>query len=113
LALSAIENTQFVQKSGCELTLCITKGHQSLFTPTLTKRIEQALEAYYKESIKIIFTSAASVQSSPAQQKQIAQNRCQQDAESKLLNDPFLQRLKQEFSAELAENSIVPAKGEL
>jgi DNA polymerase III subunit gamma/tau len=113
LALSALENTQFVGKSGHEISLRITKGHQSLFTPTLTKRIEQALEAYYKEPIKLVVTSAESIQASPAQQKQTAQNLRQQDAESKLLNDPFFQRLRQEFSAELAENSIVPAQGEL
>jgi DNA polymerase III subunit gamma/tau len=113
LALSAIENTQFVGKSGHEITLRITKRHQPLFTPTLIKRIEQALETYYQEPIKLVFASAEATQASPAQQKQLTQNLRQQDAESKLLTDPFFQRLRQEFSAELAENSIVPAKGEL
>lgn len=113
LALNAAENAEFVTKSGREITLRVAKGHQSLFTPAITGRIEQALEGYFKESIKIALSSAEPVQSSPAQQKQIAQNLRQQDAETNLQNDPFFQQLRQEFSAEVVKNSIVSVEDEL
>jgi DNA polymerase-3 subunit gamma/tau len=113
LAFTAAENAEFVSKSEREVKLRVAKGHQSLFTPSITSRIEQALENYYSEKVKISLISEESVQSSPAQQKQIAQNQRQQDAEVNLQNDPFFQQLKQEFSAELVKNSIVPVKDEL
>ena len=113
LTLTAAENSEFVTKSGREITLRVAKGHQSLFTPTIISRIEQALKTYFKESVKIAFSSDEPVQSSPAQQKQIALNLRQQDAEIKLQNDPFFQQLKQEFSAEVVKNSLAPVKDEL
>ncbi|WP_043874627.1 DNA polymerase III subunit gamma/tau [Legionella massiliensis] len=113
LTLNAAENAEFIEKSGREIRLRVAKGHQSLFTPSVTGRIEQALESYYKEPIKIALSSDEPVQSSPALQKQIAQNLRQQDAEVNLQNDPFFQQLRQEFSAELVKNSIVPVKDEL
>lgn len=112
LAFTAADNTEFVAKSGHEIQLRVAKGHLSLFTPTVTNRIEQALQAYYKEPINIALSSDEQVQSS-ALQKQIAQNLRQQDAEMNLQNDAFFQQLKQEFSAELVKNSIVPVKDEL
>ncbi|KTD39209.1 DNA polymerase III subunit tau [Legionella nautarum] len=113
LAFTAAENAEFVSKSGREVKLRVAKGHQSLFTPSITSRIEQALETYYNETVKITLSSEETIQSSPAQQKQIAQSQRQQDAEVNLHNDPFFQQLKQEFSAELVKNSIVPVKDEL
>lgn len=113
LTLNAAENAEFITKSGREIKLRVAKGHQSLFTPSVTSRIEQALESYYKEPIKIALSCDEPVQSSPALQKQIAQNLRQQDAETNLQNDPFFQQLRQEFSAELVKNSIVPVKDEL
>lgn len=113
LALNALENAELLTKSAREITLLVAKGHQSLFTPTVTTRIEQALSAYYNESIKIILSSDKPVHSSPAQQKQISQDLLHKNAETNLLNDPFFQQLQQEFSAELVKNSIVPIKDEL
>ncbi|KTC87312.1 MULTISPECIES: DNA polymerase III subunit gamma/tau [Legionella] len=113
LAFTAVENAEFVSKSGREIKLRVAKGHQSLFTPSITSRIEQALGAYYGDTVKITLICEETIQSSPAQQKQIAQSQRQQDAEVNLQNDPFFQQLKQEFSAELVKNSIVPVKDEL
>ncbi|ARH01648.1 DNA polymerase III subunit gamma/tau [Legionella micdadei] len=113
LALTAAENAEFVTKSGQEVILRVAKGHRSLFTPAVVNRIEQALGIYYGELIKINLSTEDSIHSSPAQQKQIAQNQQQQEAEINLQNDPIFQQLRQEFSAELVKNSIVPVKDEL
>lgn len=113
LTQNAAENAEFISKSGREITLRVSRGHQSLFTPSVTTRLEQALESHFGSAIKIILNSDESVQSTPAQIKHIAQTQRQQNAESTLQNDPFFQQLRQEFSAELVKNSIVPVKNEL
>jgi DNA polymerase III subunit gamma/tau len=106
LAQNAAENAELVSKSGCILVLRVATGHQSLFTPGITQRIEQALTAYFQETIKISLDCNESVQSTPAQKKIITRDINQQEAEASLQQDPFLQQLKQEFSAELVKNSI-------
>lgn len=112
-ALNAIENSEFVQKNGREVTLRVAKGHQSLFTPSTISRIEAALSELYKAPIKLILNSDETVLASPAQQKTQITIQKQQDAESALNNDPLFQQLKQDFSAELVKNSIVPLKNDL
>ncbi|KGP64371.1 DNA polymerase III subunit gamma/tau, partial [Legionella norrlandica] len=113
LALNAVENAEFLGKEGREITLGVDKGHLSLFAPTTINRIETALTNYYKSPIKIILDSKNAVKTSPAQQKEKATQRKQEDAEIALRNDPVFQQLQQEFSAELVKNSIVLLKDDL
>lgn len=112
-ALTAIENAEFVNKEGREVTLRVAKGHESLFTPSTMTRIETALADYYQSPVKIILNSKEVVQASPAQQKERATQQKQQKAEEALHNDPVFQQLQQEFSAELVKNSIVPLKDDI
>lgn len=113
LALNAIKNAEFSKKDGREITLKVDKGHSSLFTPTSTERIETALTEYYQSPIKIILNNAEVVHATPAQiQKKVTQQK-QEKAEAALRNDPLFQQIKEEFSAELIQNSIVPLKDNL
>ncbi|MBL7481847.1 DNA polymerase III subunit gamma/tau [Legionella bononiensis] len=112
-ALNAIENAEFIDKDGRDITLRVAKGHESLFTPTTTSRIEAALTDYYQSPVKIILNSKEAVQATPAQQKERAAQQKQQKAEAALHNDPLFQQIQQEFSAELVKNSIVPLKDDL
>jgi DNA polymerase-3 subunit gamma/tau len=112
-ALNAIENAEFIDKDGRDITLRVAKGHESLFTPTTTSRIEAALTDYYQSPVKIILNSKEAVQATPAQQKERATQQKQQKAEAALHNDPLFQQIQQEFSAELVKNSIVPLKDDL
>lgn len=107
LAQTAAENTEMISKSPGEIKLRVDKGHSSLFTPNIIERIEQALTNYYHEKVKLCF-DFSKVQASPAQQKNAAYIQNLQEAELFLQQDPFLQSLKQEFSAELVKNSIEP-----
>ncbi|HRD70920.1 MAG TPA: DNA polymerase III subunit gamma/tau [Legionella sp.] len=112
-ARNAIDNAEFIDKEGRDVTLRVAKGHQSLFTPTTTSRIEAALTEYYQSPVKIILNTDEAVNASPAQQKQKVTQQKQQLAEAALHNDPLFQQLQQEFSAELVKNSIVPLKDDL
>lgn len=113
LAHNAINNAEFISKEGRELTLRVSRGHQSLFTPSTMARIETALTQYYQNPVKVILNSEEAVQASPAQQKERVIQQKQQNAETSLHNDPLFQQLQQQFSAELVKNSIVPLKDEL
>lgn len=112
-ALTAAENTEFVSKDQQRITLRVAKGHQSLFSQTTISRLEAGLSEYYQSPIKIMLESKDSVQDSPAQQKTQAKQEKQQNAEAALLQDPLFQQIKQDFSAELVKNSIVPLKDDL
>lgn len=111
LTLNAAENAELVAKSEQKVTLRAAEAYSSLFTPTIITRLEQALSNYYKASIKVVLITHEPVQSTPAQKKQIAQSLQQKTMMSALENDPFLQQVKQAFSAELHPNSVV-AKGD-
>ena len=113
LALSAVDNTHFLKKTGATVTLQIAKKHHSIFTPTVIKRINDALTNYFKETITVVLECDAAVLSTPAQQKIETLHQQHQDAETSLQNDPFFQQLQQEFSAKLVENSIAQRKDDL
>ncbi|VEG92007.1 DNA polymerase III subunit gamma/tau [Legionella spiritensis] len=113
LAQTAAENAEFISKHDRIITLRVDKGHQSLFTPAIVQRIEQSLAEYYGETIRINLNADKPAQSTPAQKKQQKQHLRQEMAETNLQNDPFLQQLQQEFSAELVKNSIAPAEDPL
>lgn len=113
LALNAAENAELVSKSGAEVILRVSKGHMSVFTAAVIKRIEQGLTNHYKEVVKLTLSHDEVVSSSPAQQRKLTQVKAQESAAAALQNDPFFQQLQQEFSAELVSNSIVSLKDDL
>lgn len=113
LALSAAENAELISKTEGEVILRVEKGHQSLFTASVLKRIEQGLANYYNEKIKLSLNSDKLVSSSPMQKKIIIHKKQHSDAEAALENDPFFQQLRQTFSAEIVKNSVSPLKDDL
>lgn len=113
LALNAAENAELVSKSQSEVILRVSKGHQSVFTAAVIKRIEQGLTNHYKEVVKLTLSCDEVVSSSPAQQRKQTQIKAHESATAALQNDPFFQQLQQEFSAELVSNSIASLKDDL
>ena len=113
LTLNAAENSELLSKVNGSVTLSVAKGHQSVFTPSVVSRLEDALSHYYNEKIKLTLNSDNAVSASPAIEKEKTQIKQQEDASLALQNDPFFQQLQQEFSAELVKNSISPIKNDL
>ncbi len=113
LALNAAENAELVSRSQHDVVLRVSKGHQSVFTAAVIKRIEQGLANYYKKVLKLTLSSDEVVSSSPAQQRKKIQAEEHESATAALQNDPFFQQLQQEFSAELVSNSIASLKDDL
>ncbi len=113
LTLSAAENAEFIAKIDHHVHLRIEKGHESVFTPAVVQRIEQALSNHYQEAIKIALECTLTQASTPAVAKRITQENKHQLAEAALQIDPFFQQLQQEFSAELVKSSIAPLEDSL
>jgi DNA polymerase-3 subunit gamma/tau len=110
LALSAAENSELVSYDHDRFVLRTAKGHLSLFTPTVVRRIEQALKDYYQKSIKIIVDSDDNPLSSPYLEKQALQKQHIDSAEQSLKDDPVFQQIKQQFSGEVIKNSVRNSK---
>lgn len=113
IALNALDNAEFVSREDKIISLNVARGHESLFTPTATAKIEAALSEYLGASLKIKLNTGEQLLSSPAQQKEKLFNEKQQKATSALENDVVFQQLQKEFSAELVKNSIVALKDDL
>lgn len=107
LAQTAISHTELIEKQGQELILRIQKGHESLFTPNIIKRIEEALSNYYQEKQSLVLKVEEHTTHSPAQKKQQANHQAQEEAIQSLTDDPFFKNLQNEFDAELVKNSVI------
>lgn len=106
LALSAAENAELISKSDELIVLGVERGHQSLFTPSVVSRIEQALFKYYQKKISVSLSWVDKLSSSPLLQKAEIKKTQHQQAETALEEDLFFQQLQHEFSGEVIKNSI-------
>ncbi|PJD94066.1 MAG: DNA polymerase III subunit gamma/tau [Legionella sp.] len=106
LALTAIKQTELLEKTTGQVRLKAEKAHQSLFTAPVISRIQDALSAYYQETIRLTFEYQDIVLTSPAAQKKIADTQAQEAMSAALHSDPVFQQLQKEFSAELVKDSI-------
>ena len=113
LALSAAENAEFIEKNQQQVIFRIEKGHESVFTTTVIKRLEQALTNHYQEPIKITLQIVETQASTLAIAKRITQENQHQYAEAVIQGDPFFQQLQQDFSGELIKTSIESNKDSL
>lgn len=113
LTLTALQQTELLEKNKNECILKVTQGHYSLFTPTVRTKVQQALSNWYEEKIVLTFNIEEVVQASPAQQQAQITQQNQVEARDQLLIDPVFQQIQQNFSAELIENSIEYAKNDI
>lgn len=113
LTLTAAEHASLISKTDLLIKLQVSKGHLSLFTDTIVKRIEKALSEFYNEKLKVQIEATNDPISTPAEQKRIVTLQNLQEAENAIKSDIIVQELTQQFSAEIVKNSISPAKNSL
>ncbi len=100
LARNAAENAEYVGRDDHRVTLKIDKRHQTLFTPAVCKRIEEALSQHHDSSIRLHLIHSTEITSSPAKQKTILQAKNHQAAHTDLQEDLVFQQLRQAFASE-------------
>lgn len=106
LALTALKQTELLEKNSGQVRLKTEKAHQSLFTAPVISRIQDALSTYYNEPIRLTFEYQDIVLTSPAAQKKIADTQAQDAMSAALHADPVFQQIQKEFSADLIKDSI-------
>lgn len=113
LALSAAEHAEFMDKTANKIILKVKKSHLSLFTPAITKRIEEALAKHFLEKVTLQLEANKGEVSSPAFKKKVDAEKSKEQAEQSLKNDPCFQTLQSELSGELLPDSVQPIKNDL
>jgi DNA polymerase III subunit gamma/tau len=113
LALNAVQNASLQDKNGSTVTLAMSAGHQSLFTPSVQDRVEAALGQYYQEKIRITITVNIESIQTPAELNKKQKEQSLQEAEQDLKNDTVFQSIQETFSAKIVENSIESVQDEL
>lgn len=107
LAATALTHAEFSSKEGKTITLKVAKGHASLFTPAIIKRIEEALSKYHQSPIKLALRQETAVTHSLAQEQAAETRQKEEKANDALDSDPVFQAIKETFSAELVKNSMI------
>lgn len=106
LALTAIQHSEFLDKTAEQIILKVEKAHQSIFTKPVIGRIQDSLSAYYQETIRVNLQYHSDLLDSPATQKKAADAKQQESFTQALQSDPVFQQLQKEFDARLVEDSI-------
>lgn len=112
LALTALQQTELLEKKERECILIVTQGHHALFTPTVRNKVQQALSDWYGEKIVLTLKIEEIVLAAPARQQEKITRENQAEAEHQLMLDPVFQQIQQDFSAKLIENSTEYAKND-
>ena len=112
---SALNHSTFIEKSHDLVILEIHKKNESLFTPMIKERVQQALSDFYKQPIKIKlqYLSADAIAQTPA----VIQEKNQQAERAELIQNvhehPMIQRILNECNGEIIENSMTKVSNEL
>lgn len=113
LALTAAENAAFGGKSGNTVRLLAARGHHSLFTPAVRKRIADAMSLYFGETLSLLVEIGETADASPAKIREKRQEHRTESAAVALENDPLFQKIRTEFSAEVVKNSVTACEDPL
>jgi len=98
----------FEGRQGNMIKLKLDPAYEQLCTKSASQRLEQALAAYFNEEVKVDIKIASSDKETPAARQQRLSQEKQVSAEQAIINDPFVQELKDVFSADLGAAVIRP-----
>ena len=89
------------------IKLSLSQQHATLRSAAMEQRLQEALQNYFGEPVKLAFT-IGEVQETPAHLQQRAADQRQQAAVEAINNDPNVQRIREAFNAEVITESIRP-----
>lgn len=115
LGKSALNHSTFVQKTDETMILEIHKKNESLFTPMIKQRIENAISEHFQHPIKIKlqYISSETIAQTPAiiQEKNLAIEKA--ELEKDIQDNPLIQRILNEGNAVIIENSMTKFSNDL
>jgi DNA polymerase III subunit gamma/tau len=112
---SAIHHSTFVEKNHDTVTLEIHKKNESLFTPMIKERVQQALSDYFQHPIKIKlqYLSADATAQTPAVIEEQNQQAEKAELFQNVQENPIVQRILNEYNGEIIENSMTKVSNDL
>ncbi|MBP77223.1 MAG: hypothetical protein CMK85_12640 [Pseudomonadales bacterium] len=108
LTQSIAAHCQLVARDGGHWTLHLDPGHSALYNENHRKRLEQAIAAVTQADVALTVDVSAPTQETPAVAAARRKAARQKAAELSIHNDPMVQRLCAEFSAEICADTIRP-----
>ena len=113
IALSVAQHAILKEKNSNLLNFTIESGHLSMLSPTVIRRLENALSEYFNQNVKVNFESATQQIASPARQKQTLEKKQANQAKQSIEQDPIVQDITARFDGKLINDSIKHAEDEL
>ncbi len=101
-------NSVMQGRNGNTINLLLSAQHSSLSSPAMEQRLQEALEQYSGESVRLNITVGEIEQETPAHMQQRAAEDRQQAAIETIENDPNVRRIQETFEAEVITESIRP-----
>ncbi len=101
-------NSVLQGRDGNVMNLSLSQQHASLRSPSMEQRLQEALENYFGEPVRLNFTEGELSEETPAHMQQRAAEDRQQTAVDAIHNDPHVQRIRETFDAEVITDSIRP-----
>ncbi len=95
-----------VDDQSCQLI--IDPGHKQLITPRSEEKLQQAVQGFFGESVKLVITIDKAEHKTPAQQHTQQQDDKQQAAVDSINADENVQALKEQLDARVIPGSIEP-----
>ncbi len=110
MAYQLAANSNMLGREGNVIRLALSPQHASLRSKAMEQRLQDALNKFYGEQIKLEFVSGVDAQQTPAgiQQKK-AEDR-QQAAVDEINTDPNVQRIREVFDAQVVTDSVRPVE---
>ncbi len=113
MAKTAVVNTSLKSIDDSKVNLVAHGGYLSLFIPSVRERISDALTTYFKRPMKLHIEEASEVGGTPAKVYAAKQEDEKKKAIDAIDSDPVVQQIKENFSANVFENSITLRTDEL
>ncbi len=99
-------NATLESKAGGVVRLAQLAKNAVMRSKSIEQRLQDALQKYYGESIRLEFVSADSTEFTPAaRQQKVVENR-QQETVSAINSDPNVQKIQDVFDAQVVPNSV-------
>ncbi len=103
-------NAVLTGRKGNVLRLALSPQHASLRSKAMEQRLQDALQAFYGEPVKLEFVTGADVQQTPAGIQQRQAEDKQQAAVDAINTDPNVQRIRETFNAQVVSDSVRPVE---
>ena len=108
VAYSLASNCSVDSVSDNVVTLHLTQQHEGIATKGAKQRLENALQDYFNNGLKLKFDVSDNELETPARKKDRVREKVQSQAEKNAEQDDAVKALKTQFGAEIIEGSVRP-----